>query len=139
VDRAQAWRLIEAARFATLATVGPDGSPHMVPCVTAIAGDTVYTPVDAKPKRTRKLQRLTDIAYNPQATLLVHEGDEDWSRLWWVQLRGRARIVQDAREKTEARRLLLRKYRQYLDANELEPVVAIDVATWRAWSATSDP
>jgi PPOX class probable F420-dependent enzyme len=116
--------------------VGTDGTPHVVPCVIALAGDTVYTAVDEKQKRTRQLQRLTDLAYNPAATLLVHEWHEDWSRLWWVQLRGGARVVTNDHEKSEARRRLLNRYPQYRDPASLDPVLAIDVATWRGWSAT---
>lgn len=125
-----------AARFASLATVGIDATPHVVPCVFALAEETVYTAVDEKPKRTRQLQRLTDLADNPAATLLVHEWHEDWSRLWWVQLRGRARVVTDEREKAEARRRLLNRYPQYQDPLSLEPVLAIDVTAWKAWSAS---
>jgi PPOX class probable F420-dependent enzyme len=136
MNRTQAWKLVEAARFASLATVGIDGTPHVVPCVFGLAGDTVYTAVDEKPKRTRQLQRLADLADNPAATLLVHEWHEDWTQLWWVQLRGRARVVTDEQEKSEARRRLLNRYPQYGDPLSLDPVLAIDVTTWRAWSAT---
>ena len=135
MNRTQAWKLVEAARFASLATVGSDGTPHVVPCVIALADETVYTAVDEKPKRTRQLQRLTDLAHSPAATLLVHEWNEDWSRLWWVQLRGSARLVTEESEKSEARRRLLNRYPQYRDPASLEPVLAIDVASWRAWSA----
>jgi nitroimidazol reductase NimA-like FMN-containing flavoprotein (pyridoxamine 5'-phosphate oxidase superfamily) len=37
---------------AMLATVGPDGVPHVVPIVFAVHGDVVYTAVDAKRKST---------------------------------------------------------------------------------------
>ena len=58
-----------SAAVARLATVRPDGAPHLVPVVFAMAGDVVWFAVDAKPKRTTQLQRLT----NPRAQV---RGDE---------------------------------------------------------------
>ena len=43
---------INAARVARLATTDPDGRPHLVPIVFALDGDTLYTAVDRKPKRS---------------------------------------------------------------------------------------
>ena len=48
----------ERERVARLATVGPDGRPHVVPICFALDGDTLYTAVDSKPKSTRRLRRL---------------------------------------------------------------------------------
>ena len=126
------------ARVATLATIGPDGAPHLVPCVFALTGATLYTPVDAKPKSTRDLQRLRDIARDPRVSILIHEWHEDWSRLWWVRLDGRARILTSGAELDTARDLLLAKYAQYRRAGELDPVIAVDVLHRREWSAASD-
>ena len=80
------------------ATVGADGRPHVVPICFALDGDTLYTAVDSKPKSTRRLRRLANIEANPAVEIVIDHWDEDWSRLWWVRLSGRARIVdQDAR------------------------------------------
>jgi PPOX class probable F420-dependent enzyme len=105
--------------------------------VLAIAGDTIYTPVDSKPKHTRELARLGDIERDPRASLLVHRWDEDWAQLWWVRLEGVARIVRTSHELDAARRLLLAKYAQYTEGTELDPVIAIDIESWRAWSAST--
>jgi PPOX class probable F420-dependent enzyme len=80
-------------RFATsavarLATVRPDGAPHVVPVVFAAAGDTIWLAVDAKPKRTTQLQRLTNLHSEPRCALLADHYDEDWNRLWWVRADG---------------------------------------------------
>jgi len=69
------------AHVARLATVRADGSPHLVPISFALEGDTLYTAVDHKPKRSRELQRLDNIAANPAVCLLVDHYDEDWSQL----------------------------------------------------------
>jgi nitroimidazol reductase NimA-like FMN-containing flavoprotein (pyridoxamine 5'-phosphate oxidase superfamily) len=55
VTAEEARRRFAAARVARLATVGADGAPHLVPLVFAVDGDTVYSAVDAKPKRTTAL------------------------------------------------------------------------------------
>jgi hypothetical protein len=71
MDRSTAWALIEAARVATLGTIRAGGRPHVVPCVFALADPLIYIPVDAKPKRTRELLRLTNLEANPHAVILV--------------------------------------------------------------------
>ena len=79
-----------------LATVGPDGAPHLVPVVFAVHNNgekpVVYTAVDAKRKSTKRLRRLTNIEANPQVSMLVDHYDEDWSQLWWVRADGVAEI-----------------------------------------------
>ena|SRR5437660_1608943 len=136
MDAATAFRLASTERVASLATVGADGASHLVPCVFALDGETVYTPVDAKPKRSRELQRLRNLERDPRAVLLIQHWDEDWDALWWVRLRGRGRVVAAPDELGVARRLLLDKYPQYRDPAELEPVIAVDVESWQAWSAS---
>ncbi len=83
----------ESEPVARLATIRPDGSPRVVPICFALDGDTLYTAVDEKPKRTRRLARLDDIERDPRVEIVIDHYDDDWSQLWWVRLRGRARIV----------------------------------------------
>jgi PPOX class probable F420-dependent enzyme len=135
VDRNRAWTLIEGARVATLGTVRRDGSPHLVPCVFALADPLVYVPVDAKPKRTRSLTRLANLERDPRAVLLVDGWDEDWSRLWWVRVDGRARVLDRSVDMDEPRRLLLARYPQYTTPEELHPIIELHVDSWAGWSA----
>jgi PPOX class probable F420-dependent enzyme len=128
------------ARVATspigrLATVDPDGRPHLVPIVFALAGDTLYSAVDAKPKRSRMLRRIENARRDPNVAVLVDHYDDDWARLWWVRLRGRARVLDGGVEAQRALALLAEKYPQYRDAPPGVPVLAIDVDEWRSWSA----
>ena len=83
---------MDEARVARLATVDRHGRPHIVPICFAMSddGDTLYTAVDEKPKRTRRLKRLDNIEANPQVEVLIDRYEEDWSKLWWVRLRGTA-------------------------------------------------
>jgi PPOX class probable F420-dependent enzyme len=121
---------VDAERVARLATVGADGRPHVVPICFALDGDTLYTAVDEKPKSTRALRRLANIEANPRVEVVIDHWDEDWSRLWWVRLSGRADIVeQDAR----ALDLLQAKYPQYREAPPQGPFVVLTVESRREW------
>jgi PPOX class probable F420-dependent enzyme len=126
---------LTAAQVARLATIDPDGRPHLVPIVFAIDGDTLYSAVDRKPKRSTTLRRIENARERPQVTILVDHYDDDWSRLWWIRLRGRARVLDDGDELERALRLLREKYSQYRDEPPHAPVLAVDVTEVREWSA----
>jgi len=121
-----------SARVARLATVDPEGRPHVVPICFAIEGGTLYTAVDEKPKRTRALQRLRNIEANPRVEVLIDCWDEDWSRLWWVRLRGTARIVEDR----YAVELLVAKYPQYAESPPPGPVIAVEIEERSEWTSS---
>ena len=114
---------IEAQRVARLATIDardePDGQPqpHLVPVCFALEGGRLYSVVDDKPKRTIRLRRLRNIEAHPQATLLFDVYADDWSRLAWAMVRGRAAVLtgneQDADEHARALAALRARYRQY--------------------------
>jgi PPOX class probable F420-dependent enzyme len=123
------------ARAARLATVSADGEPHLVPVTFAMDGDVVYTAVDAKPKSTRQLRRLSNISANPLVCLLADHYAEDWSALWWVRADGTAAIVSDAREMAAPLRLLAKRYQQYEADPPEGPVIAIQISKWSGWSA----
>lgn len=127
-------RLVAEARVARLATLDPDGSPNLVPFVFALDGDTLYSSVDEKPKRTRRLRRLENIRRNPQVTVLVDHYEEEWRRLWWVRLRGRGRVIEEGPERDRALALLGKKYPQYRASPPEGPVIGVDVTDWRGWS-----
>ena len=121
---------------ARLATLDRDGRPHLVPIVFALLGDTLYTAVDAKPKRSRTLRRIENARERPDVTVIVDRYEEDWTRLWWVRLRGRARVLEGGDEAVAALAALTAKYEQYRESPPGLPVLAFDVADWRSWSAT---
>lgn len=131
---AEARRSFAAARVARLATVDARGHPHLVPIVFALAGETIYSVVDTKPKHTANLQRLQNVSSNPWVSVLVdHYDDADWSALWWVRADGAGRVLDLAEpEAGGAVELLADRYPQQRPAG---PVLAIDVERWSAWSA----
>jgi PPOX class probable F420-dependent enzyme len=122
------------AKVARLATVDRDGHPHLVPIVFVLAGETLYSVVDDKPKRTTELQRLRNLRSNPAASILVdHYEDADWSALWWVRADGSARVLEpDQAEARAAVELLLARYPQQRPTGV---VIAVDVERWTHWSA----
>jgi PPOX class probable F420-dependent enzyme len=126
---------VSGSRVARLATVSPDGRPHLVPIVFALEGDTLYSAVDEKPKRSRTLLRIENARRNPDVTVLVDHYEEDWGRLWWIRLRGRARVLDGGDEAAHALQLLSAKYEQYAGDAVGLPVLAIDVDEWRGWAA----
>jgi PPOX class probable F420-dependent enzyme len=135
LDTGEALALLRSAAVARLATVRSDGAPHIVPVCFAIAAGTVYTAVDAKPKRTLDLARLTNIASDPRVALLADHYADDWTQLWWVRVDGEARVVTDAGERGRALDALARAYTQYAAAPPQGAVVAIDPRRFSGWRA----
>jgi PPOX class probable F420-dependent enzyme len=124
-----------AARVARLATASPDG-PRVVPVTFAWhAGTVVWAVDDVKPKRGRALRRLRDLAADPRAAVLVDHYDDDWSALWWVELRGTASLI-DGEAAAAALDALAVRYPAYQEARPPGPVVAIEPASWTWWSAS---
>jgi PPOX class probable F420-dependent enzyme len=121
-------------RVARLATIDPDGRPHLVPIVFALVGDTLYSAVDAKPKRSRTLRRIENARERPEVTVLFDHYEDYWAQLWWVRLRGRARVLDGGEEATRALAALTAKYEQYRTKPPGLPVLAVDVTEWRGWS-----
>lgn len=107
-----------------------------MPIAFVLVGDTLYSAVDAKPKRSRTLRRIENARERPEVTLLVDRYEDDWSRLWWVRLRGRARVLDGGEEAERALAQLAGKYEQYREAPPGLPVLAVDVDEWRGWSAS---
>jgi PPOX class probable F420-dependent enzyme len=128
---------LESCRVGHLGTVDPTGQPHVVPVCYAYLDAAVYTPVDEKPKRgdPLSLRRVRNLLAHPAVCLTVDRYDEDWSRLAWLQLRGRAALVDDPAERAGALAALRRRYRQYV-AMELEsrPLIRLTVTRVVAWS-----
>jgi PPOX class probable F420-dependent enzyme len=137
MDEAEMHREVAEARVARLATLDTDGRPNLVPICFALDGDTLYSAVDAKPKRSRNLKRLRNIRARPDVTVLVDHYEDDWSRLWWIRLRGRARVVDGGPELERAIGLLVAKYEQYREQPPPGPAIVVTVEDWRGWRGGS--
>jgi PPOX class probable F420-dependent enzyme len=128
---------LETARVARLATLDAGQRPHAVPVCFAFDGSVFYSAIDHKPKRVppSQLARLKNIEQTPQVALLVDHYDEDWSRLWYVLVRGEAELVSTSAERKRAIICLRAKYPQY-DAHMLAndaPVLRITPQRVTSW------
>ncbi len=133
VDAATARRRLADAPVGHLATVTPQGRPHVVPCCFVVDGGWLYSAVDAKPKSTLALRRLENIRAHPDVTVLVDHYDDDWSTLWWVRVDGTAQVWETGTRRAHAVAALAAKYRQYRESVPPGPVIAVEIAVWRSW------
>ncbi len=125
-----------APRVARLATAA-DGRPRLVPVTFAWhQGRVVWAVDEVKPKRGRDLRRTRDLEANPQVALLVDHYDDDWSELWWVELRGSASVLEEQAAEP-ALDALAARYPAYRSNRPAGPVVAIAPEHWTWWSATT--
>ena len=106
---------LKAGRVARLGTADATGQPLVVPICYAFDGRHCYSAIDAKPKRQApaRLKRVRNIRENARVSLLVDHYEEEWSRLRYVVLQGRADLLSWGGEFTYAVDLLVEKYAQY--------------------------
>ncbi|AYF74844.1 TIGR03668 family PPOX class F420-dependent oxidoreductase [Nocardia yunnanensis] len=126
------------ARVARLATADAAGQPHLVPVTFAVSPtDTplfAVIAIDHKPKSTTNLRRLRNITANARVSLLADHYDEDWTRLWWTRLDGRAEILTGPADLADPMEWLTAKYPQYRATPPTGPVIRIAVETVRGWA-----
>lgn len=128
-------RFLDGQRVARLATADTAGRPHVIPICFVTDDNTVYFTIDEKPKRkTTSLKRMSNIRENPYVALVVDHYDEDWSRLGWVMVQGRAEVLAGGVEHARAQANLRIRYRQ-LEGMRIEelPVVAIRIEHVASW------
>ena len=137
MDTAELRRRFASSPVARLSTVRPDGGPHLVPVVFALVGDTVFSAVDAKPKRSRDLQRLANVGAEPRCALLVDHYEDDWDRLWWVRADGTAAVVDAPPVEHPGIQALVQRFPQYRDEPPSGPLIVVTVQRWTGWASTS--
>jgi len=137
MDRDEALTRLAGARVARLATVRPDGRPHVIPVTFAVVGGNVVTSVDHKPKTTRDLQRLANIEANGFGSVLADHYDEDWEWLWWVRVDGRASIHDEGEVYVGGIEALVEKYPQYRERRPDGPLITISQDRVISWESTS--
>ncbi len=125
---------LATARVARLGTHDGSGALRLVPICFALVDGTLVSAVDHKPKRTGQLRRLDDLTATGTATVLIDHYDEDWTQLWWIRLRGAARVVDPEEDlTTRALEALITKYHQYRQHPPRGPVYAVAGDEWRWW------
>ena len=95
LDTVPGWarELVARARVARLGYLDGEDRPRVLPVTFAVADGFVWSAIDDKPKRRAEPARVGYLRRRPEASLLVDEYDDDWTRLAWVQLLGRVEVV----------------------------------------------
>jgi PPOX class probable F420-dependent enzyme len=130
---------IRSARVAHLATADKAGQPHVIPICFVFDGNYFYSPIDEKPKRATplKLKRVKNIQENTQVALVVDHYDEDWRKLGYILVIGKARVLLSGVKHRKAVNLLRRKYPQYrFMAIDQRPLIVIRPTRMTIWGAT---
>jgi PPOX class probable F420-dependent enzyme len=127
---------LRAARVAHLATADAGGQPLVIPICFVFDGKELFSPIDEKPKRVspQRLKRLRNIEENSQVSLVIDRYDEDWRKLGYILVSGRARILLTGQKHQRAVSLLRRKYRQYHSmAIDQRPMIVIKPLSVKVW------
>jgi PPOX class probable F420-dependent enzyme len=127
-------------RVARMATVDKSGKPLVVPICYAYDGNYLYTPIDKKPKRVtiRDLKRIRNITENPNVSLVIDDYYDDWNKLCYVIIHGRAELMESGEEYQKSLGLLCEKYPQYREMNLFQlnlPVIKIVPDRMISWGA----
>jgi PPOX class probable F420-dependent enzyme len=134
---------IAEARTASLGTIAQDGRPRLVPICFVVEREALFTPIDEKPKQgpdPRQLARIRDVERRADVTVLIDRWDEDWERLAWLRIDGRASFAEDPAERASAIAALRAKYPQYAGHDlESRPLILIAIQRVRSWGDLSDP
>lgn len=141
---AQVLAFVADRRVGRLATVDEHGAPSVVPfcyvMVDEATGPAIVSALDEKPKRVpvTELRRVKNILRNSRVSLVVDDYSEDWRRLGFVQLQGRASIVDPgAPGHADAIDQLRAKYPQYERmALERVPLIWIADLSASSWHAS---
>ncbi len=135
-------RFVGERRVGHLATVSEAGAPAVVPiCYALVEHDgepAIVSALDEKPKHVpdTELGRVRHILARPEVALVVDDYAEEWRRLAWVRVNGRAALVAAGEEgHAEAVLALRAKYPQYagmtIEARPLIRITHLSAASWR--------
>ena len=129
---------VNSNRVARLGTVDDHGRPHVVPICFVYQDGCLYSVLDTKPKRVpvRDLRRVRNLLSNPSVQVVVDRWDEDWARLAYVQMRGRASLLEQGPEHHDVLRQLRERYAQYLGMElNTAPIIRVEVESYVSWGA----
>ncbi len=88
-------------RFATIATVGPDGAPHQAVIWYMLDGDDLI--INSRPER----RWPRNLSANPRISMAIYELEQPEH---WFGLKGRAELLHDGAEATADIQALARRY-----------------------------
>jgi PPOX class probable F420-dependent enzyme len=116
-----------------LATLGKNGNPTIVPVCFVYSKGVIYTAIDEKPKSSRVPARITNIERDSRVAFIVDNYSQNWKKLSYLLVHGKARVVENQREVEEAKSLLVGKYPQYRRLKLKEQVIVISVDRTKLW------
>lgn len=132
----KARQFLKQSRVARMATVNEKGRPFLVPICFAYFGGAVYSALDQKPKSVsvKRLRRVRNIKENPHVALLIDYYEEDWTKLSFLQIQGKAKMLSGGTDHAKAVKILRQKYPQYrLMSISENPVIKIIPSKISAW------
>ena len=132
-------RLVDIAPVARLGQKDERGLAQTLPLVFVRVGNALWSPIDGKPKKSTRLNRLVWVDMHPDVCVLIDHYEDDWAQLWWLKLYGQAAVFRRSHSEWEqAINLLGQKYRQYEETPMLtgEPtMIRIELGLWKSWAA----
>jgi len=130
--------LIKRAKVARLATVDQKSHPYVVPVVFVFHENSFFIPLDEKVKtvNARKLKRVKNIEKNPNVTLLIDEYQNDWKKLFFLMIHGKATVIDGKNNKLmdKIHKLLISKYPQYKKIGLGNSCIAINPTKVTFWN-----
>ena len=107
------YQLLDNVQVARLALINRKNLPEAMPIVFARHEDTIFSPVDGKPKRSSNLARIKNINANSNTMLLIDHYSQNWEELWWLRLVCVSEVVTDPSYTKCYQNILKEKYEQY--------------------------
>ena len=125
---------VAAARVCRIASIRPDGEPHVIPVCPVFDGDsTLFVDIGS---RYTTAEAIRD---NPLVAVLIDEYDEDWRRLKGVLLRCRA-VEAKGEEQDYAWAMIRERFPTYKEMGwEPRLTLALRIYDWRQWGVTAPP
>ncbi len=109
--------LIKGAKVARLATVDQKSYPYIVPVVFVFHKNSFFIPLDYKTKTVnpKNLKRVKNIQKNPNVALLIDKYQNNWKKLFFLMIHGKATVIDGKNRKLmdKVHKLLISKYPQY--------------------------
>ena len=133
LDELPGWArsLLDGARVGRLGLLDERDLPRVLAVTFVVWEGAVWSAVDRKPKRTPEPARVQRLRRRPEAALLVDSYDDDWTRLAWIELRGRVSIEPLG----PALDALAAKYPQYVEERPQGPLLRLVPERCNCWRA----